>query len=213
MAGSTGVEMMFARTPRLLLRPGWIEDAPALAAAIGEEAIVRNLASAPWPYGLAEARDFLGSWSAAPMSRFLMLQRTVAEPRLIGCIGLDPMPDGRTELGYWIARPFWGLGYATEAGRHMIELARTLGLDRIDAGHFIDNPASGAVLRKLGFKPTGRIVDRSSRARGTMVPMVEYRCFIESPGNDAAPDDGADAPAPLTEKPLAARDGWRRAAA
>ncbi len=35
---------MFARTPRLLLRPGFPEDAPALAGAIADEAIVRNLA-------------------------------------------------------------------------------------------------------------------------------------------------------------------------
>ena len=51
---------MFARTERLLLRPGWLEDAPALARAIGEEAVVRNLARAPWPYGMDEAQDFLG---------------------------------------------------------------------------------------------------------------------------------------------------------
>src|SRR3546814_20009486 len=50
---------MFARTEILLLRPGWAEDAPALARAIAEEAIVRNLASAPWPYDLAHARAFL----------------------------------------------------------------------------------------------------------------------------------------------------------
>ena len=50
---------MFARTERLLLRPGWQEDAPALARAIGEEAVVRNLATAPWPYDESEARAFL----------------------------------------------------------------------------------------------------------------------------------------------------------
>ena len=41
---------MFARTPRLLLRPGFPEDAPALAGAIADQAIVRNLATVPWPY-------------------------------------------------------------------------------------------------------------------------------------------------------------------
>ena len=44
---------MFARTTRLLLRPGWAEDAEALAQAIGDEMIVRNLSTAPWPYALA----------------------------------------------------------------------------------------------------------------------------------------------------------------
>ena len=46
---------MFARTKRLLLRPGWAEDAPALAAAIADEKIVRNLATAPWPYRMRDA--------------------------------------------------------------------------------------------------------------------------------------------------------------
>ena len=47
---------MFARTERLLLRPGWAEDAPALARAIADEQVVRNLATAPWPYRLATPR-------------------------------------------------------------------------------------------------------------------------------------------------------------
>ena len=50
---------MFTRTARLLLRPGWAEDAPALCAAIGDERIVRNLATAPWPYRLRDAEAFL----------------------------------------------------------------------------------------------------------------------------------------------------------
>ena len=46
---------MFARTPRLLLRPGFPEDAPALAAAIADKAIGRNLVSVPWPYRMRDA--------------------------------------------------------------------------------------------------------------------------------------------------------------
>jgi hypothetical protein len=46
---------MFARTERLLLRPGWAEDAPALRQAIADEMVVRNLAVAPWPYSLRDA--------------------------------------------------------------------------------------------------------------------------------------------------------------
>ena len=49
MAGANGRDEMFARTKRLLLRPGWAQDAPALFRAIADEGIVRNLASAPWP--------------------------------------------------------------------------------------------------------------------------------------------------------------------
>jgi RimJ/RimL family protein N-acetyltransferase len=202
---------MFARTPRLLLRPGWMEDAPALTAAVADEAIVRNLARAPWPYREEDARSFLASWADAQMPRFLMMQRTAAEPRLIGCIGIDPAEDGAPELGYWIARPYWGLGYATEAGRHMIELARTLGLPTLRSAHYADNPASGAVLRKLGFTPTGRTVQRYSAGRGGDVTTVEFSRSIAAPGNDEG-DDMAD-PATIPRWPNAVREEWRQVAA
>ena len=52
---------MFTRTERLLLRPGFPEDAPALAKAIGHQAIVQNLAVVPWPYSLRDAEAFLAA--------------------------------------------------------------------------------------------------------------------------------------------------------
>ena len=70
---------MFARTERLLLRPGWQEDAPALARAIGEEAVVRNLARAPWPYGEEEAQQFLSQPIDPTQPRFLIFARTETE--------------------------------------------------------------------------------------------------------------------------------------
>ena len=204
---------MFARTERLLLRPGWPEDAAALTAAIADEGIVRNLASAPWPYGEDDARAFLAGWADAPLPRFLMVQRTAAQPRLIGCIGMDRMEDGETELGYWVARPFWGLGYATEAGRHMIDLARTLGIGRLTASHFIDNPASGSVLRKLGFRPTGRIVERMSKGRAKPAPTAEFTRDIAAPGNDAGEDSDVAMTGHGLRWPETMREEWRLAAA
>src|SRR3546814_13964898 len=83
-------------------------------------------------------------------SRFLMVRRTASAPRLIGGIGIDRREHGEVELGYSVARSYWGLGYATEAGRHMPELARPPGTPRPTPTHFVDNPASGAMLSKLG---------------------------------------------------------------
>lgn len=165
---------MFARTPRLLLRPGWIDDAPALAAAIGDEAVVRNLARAPWPYGLPEARAYCESGFDAALPSFFILERGSASPRLIGGIGLGRTPEGEVEFGYWLARAAWGLGYATEAGRAVLELAgNSLRLSRIVSGHFLDNPASGRVLEKLGFT-SGDTGLRHSMARGCDVPFRGY---------------------------------------
>ena len=157
---------MFTRTARLLLRPGWADDAQALAAAIGDERVVRNLATAPWPYSLADAQAFLTKPRDPVLPSLLMFARTDGAPVLVGGCGLGSKPSGLVELGYWIARPFWGLGYATEAATAVIEIARTLRLPRLVGSYFLDNPASGRVLEKLGFEPTGVIAPRFSCGRG-----------------------------------------------
>ena len=162
---------MFARTERLLLRPGWAEDASALFRAIGDERIVRNLASAPWPYAPADAEAYLATERAPHEVGLLIFRRTPGAPELIGSIGLGRRPSGEIELGYWIARPHWGHGYATEAGRAVLAIARDgLRLRGLKAGHFIDNPASGRVLEKIGFRPTGIVAPRYSAGRGTAAP-------------------------------------------
>ena len=161
---------MFARTPRLLLRPGFPEDASALAAAIADEAIVRNLSGPPWPFQVRDAEAYLARARDPILPCLLVLERTEGAPRLIGEAGLARRPSGAVEMGYWIARPFWGRGFATESCSALIEIARTLGLRQLEASHFIDNPASARVLEKLGFESTGIIAPRMSCARGEEVP-------------------------------------------
>jgi RimJ/RimL family protein N-acetyltransferase len=152
---------MFARTPRLTLRPGWPEDAPALAAAIGHESVVTKLSKAPWPYREQDARDFLALPFAPGDVRLLICAHAgSSEPRLIGGIALDAARDSdceSAELGYWLTPDAWGRGYATEAGRAVVDIARyALPFRRLTSGWFVDNPASGHVLAKLGFRPAGR---------------------------------------------------------
>ena len=169
---------MFARTQRLLLRPGWAEDAPALAQAIGDEMIVRNLATAPWPYRLRDAEAFLAQPRDPVLPTFLVFERTNGAPNLIGSCGLGRRPSGAIEMGYWIARGSWGRGFATEASRALIEIARALRLDRLEGSHFIDNPASGRVLEKLGFEPVGITAPRMSCARGREAPSRLLRLAL-----------------------------------
>lgn len=157
---------MFARTPRLLLRPGWMEDAPALAHAIGSDAVLRNLTHAPAPYAVRDAQAFLALPQDARLPRLLAFTRTRGAPRLVGGCDIHLATDGTPELGYWIARPYWGLGFATEAARAVMSIARANGLPPVRAAHFADNRASGHVLRKLGFQPAGRTERRFSPARG-----------------------------------------------
>jgi RimJ/RimL family protein N-acetyltransferase len=156
---------MFARTDRLLLRPGWAEDAPQLHAAIADEAVAYKLARLPWPYSLMDAAAYLGRERAEGEVDCLILLRTPGAPTLIGGVGIAQR-DGQPELGYWIAPGYWNQGYATEAAAAVVAMARdSLKLARLTSGHFNDNPASGRVLAKLGFEVTGE-EPRHCLARG-----------------------------------------------
>jgi RimJ/RimL family protein N-acetyltransferase len=179
---------MFARTPRLLLRPGFPEDAQALAAAMSDKAIARNLAVVPWPYTLRDAEAFLASPRDPVLPSLLIFERTDSDPRLVGSCGLGRRASGAVEMGYWIARSSWGRGLATEACTALIEIARALGLGRLEASHFIDNPASARVLENLGFESTGIIAPRMSCARGEEIPARLMRLRLSS---DVAEDEEA----------------------
>ena len=178
---------MFIRSERLFLRPGWPEDWPELLARIGDEGVVKNLAKAPWPYTADDARDFAQKPQDSRCPHFFVTLPTSAAPaELIGCVGLGS--DGEeVELGYWFGREHWGRGYATEAARAVLRLARTLGHRRIVAKHFTDNPASGRVLAKLGFRSIGEIRPSYSRARGCNAPAqvhtVEFGASSDCDGD------------------------------
>ena len=167
---------MFAITERLLLRPGWPDDAAALAQAVNNHKIARNLVALPWPYAEADAHWFLENTHSKGAAEFLIFTRTGAAPELVGGIGLHEAPEdpaGDPELGYWIAESHWHKGYATEAARAVVDIARhSLKLKSLKSGYFVDNPASGKVLRKLGFKPTGKVVSRHSNGRGEAVQCI-----------------------------------------
>jgi RimJ/RimL family protein N-acetyltransferase len=179
---------MFALTPRLTLRPGWPEDAPALARAIGHEAVVRNLALAPWPYDGRDAEDFLSLFRSPQQPSFLIFDNTGSAPLLVGGIGIDLDGHDGPDLGYWIKPDAWGRGYATEAGRAVLMMARyTLRLGLLHAGHFVDNPASGRVLAKLGFRPTGLVVPRASRARAHAASCVLYELDLDEARTEPMP--------------------------
>lgn len=167
---------MFARTDRLLLRPGWREDAPALFDAIADPAIIDKLPGTPWPYRAEDAEAYLiEDKPADALPELLIYARTFGRPRLVGGIALRQRAVGVAELDYWIARKYWGLGFATEAGRAMVDIARNaLRLARVRSWHFTDNPASGRVLEKLGFLETGAIERRHSRVRSSDVDCVMY---------------------------------------
>jgi len=153
-------------TPRLALRPLEPQDAPELARLIDDPDIARMTTRIPHPYGLKDADGFIARVRKDEAKVFAI------QPyggHLAGVIGFQD--DGPTpEMGYWLGRPYWGRGYATEAGKGLIAWAeRRWGKRALLSSHFADNPASGRVLDKLGFLYTGEVRKRPSLARGEPV--------------------------------------------
>ena len=146
-------------TPRLRLRPFTLADAPEVQRLAGDFAVADTTLSIPHPYddGVAEEwiRSLADEQAAERQIVFAITDRATAA--LLGATGLILRPEhARAELGYWIGQAFWGRGYATEAAGAMLRFGfAALGLHRMYAGHFARNPASGAVLRKLGMRQEG----------------------------------------------------------
>jgi len=182
---------MFIRSERLFLRPVWPEDWSDLLSAIDDEGVVRNLASAPWPYTADDARAFALLPQERLLPRFLVTLPTAEGARLIGSIGLSRSGE-EVELGYWIGRAHWGQGYATEAARAVLSQARAIGHRRLVASHFVDNPASGRVLRKVGFCPSGDRRVRYSAGRQGVALAMTYALEFDAPGG-CGDDGGNDA--------------------
>jgi RimJ/RimL family protein N-acetyltransferase len=177
---------MFLRTERLFLRPAWLEDAPELTRAIGQEPVVRMLARVPWPYREEHARQWIEA-SKDPRLPNALVTLPDEGGRIIGSCGLH-QDEGRTEVGYWIEPGYWNRGYATEALRGVLSFARLIGHRRIVSRHAMDNPASGRVLRKAGFRPTGRACAFHSLGRGARVEGPEYVLDLaEADGPQDAP--------------------------
>ena len=97
---------------------------------------------------------------------------------LVGCMGYYVhnesnigIAEGEAEVGYWIGKPFWNQGYCTEALREMIEYCfNSKGFLTLWADHFVDNPASGKVMEKCGFRDTGDM-----NGIGYLIPVVYAR--------------------------------------
>lgn len=162
---------VLAQTERLVLRPGRLEEAGELTAAIAHWDVARMLERLPWPYAIADARWWLSQPRPAGRPEPLIIRRDTGA--IVGGIGL--IEKGDVELGYWLTLNAWGQGTATEAARALVAFGRdTLGLTRVVSDHFIDNPASGRVLAKAGFRPTGAMGTRFCLARGEEVAFVEF---------------------------------------
>lgn len=156
-------------TPRLVLRQLKDTDAVALSKYGSNFDIARMTGSFPHPFPLISAEFKI-------MHLRSMRERGLAYPYAITQKGSDEMigimdlfrktETDAFEIGYWVAEPFWGKGFAHEAGDALLNEAESaFGPSMFKAGVFSDNPASVRVLEKLGFERTGQSEPYFSMAR------------------------------------------------
>jgi RimJ/RimL family protein N-acetyltransferase len=160
-------------TARLILRAPCIEDAKAIATLINDRRIAENTARIPHPYGIADAEQFITSVNKKDSEASFVV--TLADGAIIGGCGIGTLFGADPEIGYWFGIPYWGKGYATEAARAVIDYAFTeIGLDKLEGGARVSNPASRRVLEKCGFQWTGVILMRV-RALNSAAPVDRFR--------------------------------------
>ncbi len=107
---------------------------------------------------------------------------------LIGAIGYGPscecnLPaqEGEPTVGYWVAKPFWNQGLCTEALQLMVtHIRQTTSISSLISGHFTDNPASGRVMEKCGFVPTGDICYDPTLHNGVARPIRVLRLNLNT---------------------------------
>ena len=157
------------QTERLLLRPPVAADISRFVPLLNDFEISKNLSRAPHPYteddGCAWVVRTAGERVRGESYPFVVMDKN--EDKLLGMCAVHPHLDFM--LGYWIGKPHWGQGYATEAVRRVVEFAfDELGSNELTASWMHDNPASGRVLEKMGCRPSGT-EERDCLSRGTKV--------------------------------------------
>ncbi len=176
-------------TPRFILRPPQPQDAEAIHRLVNDWGVVRMLPRLPFPY----PRQLTDEWIASTASQaeaglayhFVIIDQSSSladahgeasgTGEMLGCVGLRIDAGARTgDLGYWIARRYWNGRVASEAAGKLARWALAhLDLERLVAQVATDNPASAAVLRRIGFRETGA-AQQQFLARGGAHPVLLF---------------------------------------
>ncbi|MEY4879071.1 MAG: hypothetical protein RJB62_540 [Pseudomonadota bacterium] len=156
-------------TERLLLRPPLAADIGRLVALLNDFDVSKNLAVVPFPYTQDDGCAFVVKAARERLrgEAFVFAMVAKADAGFLGICSVHPAKDFM--LGYWLGKPHWGRGYATEAAARVAGFAfAELKAERLTATWHHDNPASGRVLEKLGCRPDGG-ENSASLSRGTEV--------------------------------------------
>jgi len=138
-------------------------DKPTLVEWLAEKEISDLTLTIPYPYEVKHADEWIAFVEAQTKKLKTPLQWAIrdADGKLVGAIGLSEFVPGeahKSDLGYWIAKPYWNKGLATSAVKAVCKMAfDEMGLIRVSATVFAHNGASEKVLTKAGFLLEGKM--------------------------------------------------------
>ena len=161
-------------TERFDLRPLRRSDMGLIDHYAGDARVARMTTTIPHPLppGASEALVARSLAPARDEDVWAMDGTRTGGPELMGLISLQKVDARQSEIGYWVAPPFWNTGLASDAVGALVA-ANPLGHATIFAAVFQDNPASARVLVHAGFDYVGD-AEAYSVARGGPVPTWTY---------------------------------------
>lgn len=145
-------------TARLILSPPTADDVQAIFERYASDADVTRFMAWPRHESLPSTEAFVAfsahEWERAAAGPYLIWSR--ADGSLLGASGLEVKNEGEAVTGYVLAKDAWGKGYATEALSAVVNVALSLGLERLTACCHLEHRASQRVLEKCGFRREAR---------------------------------------------------------
>ncbi|NKB34962.1 MAG: GNAT family N-acetyltransferase [Pseudomonadales bacterium] len=146
-------------TDRLTLRPPNLADAETIFSQYVSDAEVTRYLGWPRHTELTQTQAFIEfsieKWEQDQIGPYIILDKLT--DTVIGGTGLELTEPGIASTGYVLARDSWGRGYATEALRAMVELARNRPIDTVFALCHPEHAASIRVLEKCDFHFDARL--------------------------------------------------------
>ncbi len=167
---------------RLVFNRPQVADIPRIVEYAGDKRVEAGTLTMPHPYKEEHAIFWINKSNQGFKNgtEYLFAIREHQTKNLLGVIGLHiNKKHNHAELGYWLGVPHWNKGFITEAIAKMLEFGfLTLGLHKIFAIHFIENPASGKVMIKNGMIKEAEFKEHLIK-KGQYVSGIQYRLTID----------------------------------
>lgn len=135
------------------LRPFRLSDVYSLQRHMNDKRVARDVTNIPYPYTLSHAHHWIGNLSDVVTSKSQRVDFAIdIDGEVVGSVAFINVEGHKAQVSMWVNPNYWGKGLAPEALKLLVDFGfKKLGLERIYAYHYTENPRSGRVLEKAGF--------------------------------------------------------------